>query len=181
MPKAIILCALESEYTPQNSDISVIYTGVGKLNAAFKTYESIMTFKPDMIINFGTAGGLNEEAKNLVEISKVVQRDMIAEPLSPRGSTPFSDEDGYLSSGYEGFVCGSGDSFVTEPDGWLAQNKIDLVDMELYGIAFICKRFNMPWRSFKFISDTANENAAESWTANIQSGEELFTQKLATL
>jgi adenosylhomocysteine nucleosidase len=75
-------------------------------------------------------------------------------------------------------VCGTGDSFVTATDPWLIENKVDLVDMELFAIAHVCKCYDVPWRAFKFITDDANDFAHEHWTANVANGEDLFWDAL---
>ena len=103
---------------------------------------------------------------------------MIAEPLAPRGTTPYSPELDRFSSGHSGVICGTGDSFVTSADPWLDANSVDLVDMELFGIAFVCARAKLPWRAFKFITDDANDFAADHWTENVANGEDLFWDAL---
>ena len=100
---------------------------------------------------------------------------MMAMPLAPRGRTPFSSGLDRLSSGHGNVICGTGDSFVTAGDPWLVENDIDIVDMELFAIAHVCQRHSVPWRAFKFITDDANDFAADtgprmSPTARICSG-----------
>jgi adenosylhomocysteine nucleosidase len=99
---------------------------------------------------------------------------MMAEPLAPRGRTPYSSDHDRLASGQEGVICGTGDSFVTTTDPWLVENNVDIVDMELFAIACVCQRHSIPWRAFKFITDDANDFAAEHWTANVANGQDLF-------
>jgi adenosylhomocysteine nucleosidase len=129
-------------------------------------------------VNFGTVGRINRDLHGLVEISHVVQRDMLTMPLKPRGQTPMSSDPVRFESGHGTAVCGTGDSFVTFADPWLVENNIDVVDMELFSIAHVCYRQMLPWRAFKFITDDADDNAAEHWTANIASGETLFWNNL---
>jgi adenosylhomocysteine nucleosidase len=99
---------------------------------------------------------------------------MNAEPLAPRGRTPFAPDLDRLVSGQRGVICGSGDSFVTSSDPWLVSNNVDIVDMELFAIAQVCLRHGIPWRAFKFITDDANDFAHEHWTANVANGQDLF-------
>lgn len=101
-------------------------------------------------------------------------------PLAPRGRTPFSPEIDRLSSGYDGVTCGTGDSFVTSVDPWLVENNIDIVDMELFAIAHVCQRHSLPWRAFKFITDDADDNAADHWNENVANGEDLFWNAMTT-
>ena len=151
------------------------------MNAAYETTLGILAFKPDLVVNFGTVGKINKDLHGLIEISYVVQRDMLTMPLEPRGQTPMSSDPVRFESGHGTAICGTGDSFVTFVDPWLLENNIDVVDMELFAIAHVCYRQQLPWRAFKFITDDADDNAAEHWQDNIANGEELFWEVLRTL
>jgi adenosylhomocysteine nucleosidase len=181
MTNIAVLCSLESEYLPRLFQTNVFFSGLGKVNAAYKTFEVIQNFKPDLIVNFSMAGAINPRIEGLVEIEKVLQHDMITDPLAPRGITPFSNEPLHLFSGYPGATCATGDNFITEEDPWLLQNDIDVVDMELYAIASVCQRQNVPWRSFKFVANYANATAESDWLENISRGQRLFDEELITL
>ena len=125
------------------------------------TLEAIQKFAPELIINFGTVGKINKKLHGLIPIGKVVQRDMCAEPLAPRGQVPFSEKPNDFSSIASGYVCGTGDSFVTSADDWLHEKGIDVVDMELFAIASVAHERKIDWMSYKFISDDANEASGE--------------------
>ena len=178
--KILVLTAIEDELDKARAPdgVRVVYTGVGKINAASATTLALLTLRPALVINYGTAGKINETLQGLVEVSGVVQRDMMAMPLAPRGRTPFAPELDLLTSGQAGVVCGTGDSFVTTSDPWLIENNIDIVDMELFAIAQVCGRHSLPWRAFKFITDDANDLAHQDWTANVKDGESLFWDAL---
>ena len=148
--------------------------GFAIITAVIATLLAIQAKKPSLVINYGTAGKINEKLRGLVEVAHVLQRDMIAEPLAPRGRTPYSPELDRLSSGHDGIICGTGDSFVTASDPWLTANGVDVVDMELFALAAVCRHQNVPWRAFKFITDDANDFAHEHWTANVADGQQLF-------
>ena len=53
--------------------------------------------------------------------------------------------------------------------------------MELFAIAAVAHEHGIPWRSYKFISDAADEQAGEQWHQRINHGEELFLQELERL
>ena len=76
-----------------------------------------------------------------------------------------------------GYSCGSGDSFVSGP----IAIKVDVVDMEAYALAKICKLEKINFRCFKFISDNADEAASEDWIKNCEKGAKLFKHKLKQL
>jgi len=50
--------------------------------------------------------------------------------------------------------------------------------MEAYAIARVCKKYDVDFRCFKYISDKADENAASDWRENIKKGNELFQTML---
>ena len=138
--RILVLTAIDDELdkarAPQG--VEVIYSGVGKVNAASAATLALLVLRPTLVINYGTAGKLSEKVHGLVEVAHVMQRDMMAMPLAPRGSTPFSSNLDKLSSGFGDVICGTGDSFVTASDPWLVENNIDIVDMELFAIAHVC-------------------------------------------
>lgn len=180
MSGILVLTALKSELTSSRAPdgVKVIYTGVGKINTAMTTTAALLADRPRLVVNYGTAGKIAEDLNGLLEVARVVQRDMMAMPLAPRGVTPLCDDATVLTSGFGTVVCGTGDSFVTAADPWLIENMVDLVDMELFAIARVCAQFDVPWRAFKFITDDANDFAHEHWTANVANGEDLFWNAL---
>ena len=88
--RTLILVAVREELSEKDlPNFNIHYTGVGKINAAFQTSEFINEYSPTQIINYGTAGSLNEELKGLVEVTRFFQRDMDATSLGFKiGQTP---------------------------------------------------------------------------------------------
>ena len=75
--RMLILVAIEEELKRSElSDHEMEYIGVGKVNAVFNTLNAIEKYSPKQIVNFGTAGSLDENIKGLVEVSSFFQRDM---------------------------------------------------------------------------------------------------------
>ncbi len=178
----LIITALESELKREAlpSGVEIVYTGIGKINAVITSIKAINQYSPKRILNFGTAGKIKPDLHGLLEIGKVIQRDMQAEPLAPRGSTPFCVRPHeYLSTGQ--FVCGSGDSFVTAHDPWLYTLGVDVVDMELFAIAAVAHDHQIPWQSFKYITDDANESSGKDWQDKVHYGQDLILEKLKEL
>jgi len=50
--------------------------------------------------------------------------------------------------------------------------------MELFAIATVAHQHGIPWQSFKYITDDANEESAKDWQAKVNHGQELFLEKL---
>ena len=183
MPKFVAIVALPNE-VPEPLWIfnePIIYSGVGKLNASISTVEAIDKFKPEFILNLGTVGSLNENLSGVIEISRVLQRDFDATPLSPKGQVPFDEKPQILSSGKGQFCCGTGDTFVNSKEDWLLENQIDVVDMELFAIAHACYSRNIPWRSLKFITDYVSVGSSDDWKKNLEYSGQALTRAVGML
>ena len=71
----LILVAIEEELKRAKlPNHQIEYVGVGKVNAVFNTLKAIEKHSPQQIINFGTAGTLDENIKGLVEVSSFFQK-----------------------------------------------------------------------------------------------------------
>ena len=116
------------------------YIGVGKINATYNLLKLINKFKPNQVINFGSAGAIKQGISGVVECTKFYQRDMDVRGLLDLklGETPFDNINEIINSD-EGFSCGSGDSFVSNK----IEMSVDLVDMEAYALAKVCKLENI--------------------------------------
>ena len=119
------------------------YIGVGKINATYNFVKLIEKYKPLEVINYGSAGAIKKELTGIVECTKFYQRDMDARGLFDfkLGETPFDSINEIINSD-KGYSCGSGDSFVTGK----VEMDIDLVDMEAYALAKVCKLENIKFR-----------------------------------
>ena len=154
------------------------YTGAGKINATYNLTKLIHVYKPDEIINFGTAGAINKNLEGIVECTQFYQRDMDVTALLNLkiGETPF-DKINEIILSKDGYSCGTGDNFVTGD----IPIKVDVVDMEAYALAKVCKLEKINFRCFKFISDNADESASIDWIENCKKGSKLFKHKLKEL
>ena len=184
----LIVCALEIVTQGQLEDYDILYTGVGKVNATFKltkrlSGEVVSGFAPKLVINYGTAGSRKIKKKTLVDCTKFVQRDMDVTGLGfMRGETPFEDEPPLmLDFGITEYnnirrraTCGSGDSFVEDRTQYYGE----VVDMEAYALAKVCYNYKIPFVSFKYITDGADEQAHEDWEKNLADGIEEFKKQV---
>jgi len=147
------------------------HTGVGKINATYNLIKLIHKYKPIEVINYGTAGAIKKGLSGIVECTKFYQRDMDVRGLLDLklGETPFDNLNGIINS-EDGYSCGSGDNFVNKQ----IEMEIDLVDMEAYALAKVCKLEGIDFKCFKFISDNADSNASLDWIENCKKGAKLF-------
>ncbi len=179
-----ILCVAVKEELPNCPEgYTVVYTGVGKVQAAFTLQRAINQVRPVEVWNYGTAGSVSGKHNGLVEVDVILQRDMIAEPLAPRGIIPYAENEhaGAIvleTANSKMVTCGTGDSFVTETDPWFDYASVDIVDMEAWALGYVCKQYGIRFRCFKYISDNADSEAGKDWSANVQAGIEQF-EKIA--
>lgn len=162
----------ESKGLFEGQNIAVHYSGIGKVNAAFTATNLINKYSPKIVINLGTAGSSKFDTHELVEVSSFVQRDMDISPLGFKvGETPFDEIPGGIKletcfKDLPSGVCGTGDSFETGAP----KVECDLVDMEGYAIAKVCKKMQVRFISVKYISDGANDKSHLDWEENLLEG-----------
>lgn len=179
-PYKILLVALEAElpYKRAPDNYKVIYTGVGKVNAGFHATRAIaeaheLGFHPQMY-NYGTVGSCRPDLTGMHRVTRFIQRDMNAEPQAPRGVTPFEAGLPYLDFSHDmhkGLTLATGDQFVHELEPWLLDNQVDIVDMEAYAIASVCKRMNVEFKCYKYVTDyVGTPHQAEVWQQSVADG-----------
>ena len=185
--KILIVCALEIETQKKLKDYDVLYTGVGKVNATFsltRKFGKLGSYIPySLVINYGTAGSRKIKKGKLVDCTKFIQRDMDVTGLGfMKGETPFEDDppiiietpkDVYNPIGRKA-TCGSGDNFVEDKTNYYGE----VVDMEAYALAKVCYLYDVPFISFKYITDGADEQAHEDWESNLADGIEIFEEEV---
>ena len=155
------------------NELVIMESGIGKVNAAIGALEMIKTHEPDCIISTGVAGGLDPE---LSVMDVVVGRSCVYHDVYCGEGNAFGQVQGlplYFKSNDTLFECAmdletetnilgglicTGDKFITEP-GTIYNIKEDwpnglAVDMESAAIAQTCFLYNVPFISFRIISDT---------------------------
>ena len=194
----LIVCALEIETQEQLNDWepftddpvwNVLYTGVGKVNATGQLTERLhsshlhyLPEMPKLVINYGTAGSRKIKKKQLVDCTKFIQRDMDVTGLGfMKGETPFESDPPLIIESTSEFnpigrkaSCGSGDSFVEDRTNYYGE----VVDMEAYALAKVCYHYDIPFISFKYITDGADEQSHEDWEKNLANGIVEFKERI---
>ena len=184
--KFLLVCALEVETQGQLKNYEVLYTGVGKVNSTLKLtqkfgkYGSYIPY--DLVINYGTAGSRKYKKGELVDCTKFIQRDMDVTGLGfQKGETPFEKEPPILIETESSFnpigkhaTCGSGDSFVEDRTNYYGE----VVDMEAYALSKVCYHYDVPFISFKYITDGADGDANNDWDENVSKGIKVFKKEI---
>ncbi len=153
--------------------VELVYTGVGKVNAAISATQHLMHLNPrnTVVLNYGSAGSAVHPVLTMLTCKKFQQADMDARPLMEhKGHTPFDEllyphvERDIIVFDDAGAVCTTQDTFQQKPE-------YEVNDMEAYGIAKVCRIFGFDFTAYKFISDSGDGN---DWEENHHLGIQQF-------
>jgi len=166
----------------QTGNISIIQTGLGFQGLQEKKEWILNSFNPRFFINFGLAGAISShlELGDVVMITQVYDcsSGTTTELLnSPNNPHPASFklaclEENQRKSIRKNIKCVIGGSvrWAVESESHkviLAQKySIDIVDLECFFIAELAQNAEIPFYSFKIISDYANENTQKDFFTN---------------
>jgi adenosylhomocysteine nucleosidase len=184
----VMALPLESQGVFERAGIDVLFTGVGKVNAAHALTRRLTEYRCagltlPRVVNFGTAGSQRHPTGRLIECTAFIQRDMDVTGLGvPLGTTPFDElparlEVEPLFPQLPKGVCGSGDSFVMSA----CADECDVLDMEAYALAKVCRLEGCVFNAAKYITDGADHTAANDWQSNLKHAAEAFFALYAQL
>ncbi len=195
LPDVLIVMALkvESQEVFERENIPVLYTGLGKVNAAYALTRRLADYRYaggqadgrlPLVVNFGSAGSRSFATGSVVACREFIQRDMDVRPLGfDLGVTPLEDGIPAMLEFPEFFpelahgVCGSGDSFETGA----TKLACDVVDMEAYALAKVCWLEQARFACAKYITDGADDAAATDWQSNLPRAAAEFFRLYRTL
>ena len=162
-------------------EIILTQSGIGKVNAAVRTFELIDKYHPDIVINSGVAGGIDKETRimDMVVGTDVVYHDVWCGPGTEWGDAAgcprFFESVKELTAlpclqGNEkikhGLIC-SGDIFISKAEEVerirSLYTDVLAVDMESASIAQVCYLKNVMFFCMRVISDTpgGDDNIAQ--------------------
>lgn len=154
-----------------NQDVIVGLSGIGKVSAAAMTSFVILTYKPSLIINIGSAGGLD----NSLKIGDIVVASMCAYhdfDITSFGHEMSYEKGWYVFKAQESLlekvntlklphihvgpmVCG--DQFIHEISLFEQMktrfNHVLATDMESTAVAHVASLYSVPWIIARSISD----------------------------
>ena len=188
VPLVVMALEIESQGVFEHAGISVLFTGVGKINAAYalarKLAEYRLAGQPlPHVVNFGTAGSRTYKTGSIVACRSFVQRDMDVAALGfERGITPFDPSPAVIEfpvafADLPQGICSTADSFETL-GGEIAG---DVLDMEAYALAKVCWLEQAQFGCVKYVTDGADHSAAADWQANLSKAAAEFLRIYRTL
>lgn len=166
-----------------NNRIILLQCGIGKVNAASGVTDLILRFQPQRVISTGVAGGIDTQLRvmDVVVGSTVCYHDVWCgegcDPGQVQGlPTLFTGDSEMVRAAtsiqsdvriLEGLIC-TGDQFITAKEELQkiksAHPEGLAVDMESAAIAQVCHLHQIPFLSFRIISDTPGvENHFEQY------------------
>ena len=163
--KTVFCFALEEEARDRFQEFNCLFTGMGKVNAAF-SLTKYLAANPQIntVINLGTCGAKNLQAGTLVYATSFYQRDWLVPKFAFANEEFEKIEYGLEVKNLPKVACGTGDSFVSE---WSSDFEFEIVDMEAFALAVVCKNLGKDFICIKSVSDNANEengvSAIEQW------------------
>ena len=170
--KILVTYAVQGEFTElkfpgligeEEVHIGYIRTGVGKVKSAYYVSEVLNQAKPDLVINVGTAGSIDCQVGDILVCRHFIDRDM--QKLADMGleyeidSSALLAEKGYCMHWAGEGICNTGDTFLTE----LSDVKGDVVDMEAFAQALVCRAKNVPFIAVKYVTDIIGQNSVKHW------------------
>ncbi len=174
----------------QEKEVAITQSGIGKVNAAISTTLLINKFKPDIIINTGSAGALDESLNvgDVLISDDLKYHDADATAFGyefgqiPQMPATFESSNSLIEkvsqvvqqqqlSAKVGLIV-SGDSFIGSVE---QRQKIKkafpnamAVEMEATAIAQTCYQFKVPFVVVRAVSDLANGEAEISFEAFLE-------------
>lgn len=182
MKTIFVTYAVEEERVPLSAvgyDIVYIQTGIGKTKSASILTKNICQCKPDLVINIGTAGTLTHKVGDIFIVNHFIDRDFESTRLPGiefeisaadlLAGNPFLKN--FLQTYNKQGICSTGDTFLTEAGNFQA----DIVDMEAYAQAYVCREFGVPFLSVKYVTDIIGQNSVQHWADKLAEARDNLT------
>ncbi|MBU8786920.1 MULTISPECIES: 5'-methylthioadenosine/S-adenosylhomocysteine nucleosidase [Bacillus] len=170
----------------EGKEVVLLKSGIGKVNAAMSTTILLDRFKPDVVINTGSAGGFHHSLNvgDIVISTEVRHHDVdvtafdyeygqvpnlpAAYPADSALVKTAEDEASELGSFQvvKGTIA-TGDSFMSDPErvAFIRDKFKDLyaVEMEAAAVAQVCYQFDVPFVVIRALSDIAGKESEVSF------------------
>ena len=182
-PLLVMALPVESQGIFERAGVPVLYTGIGKINATHALTRRLADYRHagralPLVVNFGTTGSHCFDTGTVVACHEFIQRDMDVTGLGfELGVTPFEDLPPVIDfppvfTALPNVKCGSGDGFVTAA----LDAKCDVIDMEAYALAKVCRLENARFACAKYVTDGADHSAANDWQSNLPRAAAVFLE-----
>ena len=180
MSKIILVSATPLEHggLTDINGVPIFQVGIGKTNAAMNMTKIIIEESPDLVINFGSCGNLQKnKVGEIIEVGETYN-NIDVRPFSEYGCTPESNEC-EIKLSESGIKCFSTDQIYDNTRTDYAEKYLemikgcDIVDMECYPLAYVCMKYGVSFKSYKWVSDDGD---VDTWEENAAIGFQNFRE-----
>ena len=175
-------------------NVSAVYSGVCKVNAAIAAQLLIDMFHVDLIINAGTAGGMKEGVQlfDTVISERVIYHDVADDILTDfhpwlKSNYFLADQElcaiarAYSRTSKHPVLFGTmvtGEQFIEDEKREEINRKFDPLstDMETAGVAHVCYVNRIPFLAVRTITDTVTHQGIETFDQNCEAASEISAE-----
>ncbi|MCK9161124.1 MAG: nucleosidase [Bacteroidaceae bacterium] len=164
------------DFKGTDDEFYYLFTGIGKMKSTYYLSNFIHQFVPDLVLNIGSAGTAVHQIGDVFVCHRFIDRDM--RKLANIGieseidTSALLNRYGFGSSWMNDGICNTGDSFVTEHSNLEG----DVIDMEAYAQAFVCRTMEVPFVSIKYVTDIIGHNSVNSWEEKLVDAQKGLTE-----
>lgn len=188
----------------EGKDVVLLKSGIGKVNAAVSTTLLLSQFKPEYVINIGSAGGFDPELQvgDVVISDHVVHHDVDVTAFGyvmgqvPNMPATYAADMQLVDQARKALqsvtqvkakvgLIGTGDSFMNDParvsEVRAVFPALVAVEMEAAAVAQVCFKFATPFVVVRSLSDIAGKESPQSFEEYLQVAAEnssLMIQKM---
>lgn len=153
--------------------VILLETGMGPENASGASKTLLKTYKVDCMINFGSAGMINENLKVGDAFLAKEITDAVSGKLMRTNRQMNEAISAFLDEHAKGFACGR---LLTAPEPVVRrahrqrlaeQFMVGAVDMEAYALVEVAAAAKIPFATLKMISDRANASTRLEYWKNL--------------
>jgi adenosylhomocysteine nucleosidase len=164
--RPLFVAALREELAALPADADVLELGVGKVQAAVTLATYLASSPVELVVNVGTAGGLQgQRVGDVVEIATVHQHDFDHQGVGAFVGRPVPGGPLRLTGpvGATGRLATGDRVIATAEERAALARHADVVDMEGYAVAATAMAFGRQVWLAKAVSDGADADAMGSW------------------
>lgn len=180
--------------TINHVNVSTVYSGVCKVNAAIAAQLLIDMFHVDLIINAGTAGGMKEGVQlfDTVISERVIYHDVADDILTDfhpwlKSNYFLADQElcaiarAYSRTSKHPVLFGTmvtGEQFIEDEKREEINQKFDPLstDMDTAGVAHVCYVNRIPFLAVRTITDTVTHQGIETFDQNCEAASEISAE-----
>lgn len=170
----------------EGQEVILLKSGIGKVNAAMSTALLLHAYKPDLVINTGSAGGFDAalEVGSIVISDEVRHHDVDATAFNyemgqvPQMPAAFHANEELVKLAQKAAeelsehtpavgLIATGDSFMNDPKRVETVRsffpEMKAAEMEAAAVAQVCYQFNVPFVVIRALSDIAGKESSVSF------------------